>query len=280
MHDADLRLKAFVDHMSRENVDFIVQLGDFCVPKAANEGFLRLWNAFSGPRYHVLGNHDTDGGFQREETAEWWGMDGRFYAFDRGGVHFVVLDGNDRPADHAGGYPRFIADDQLAWLRRDLTMTSLPTVVFVHQSVERETKGGIQNGAEVRKILEEANRAEGRRKVVACFSGHHHRDYVRRINDILYPQINSASYHWVGSTYQKVRYSAEIDAEFPLIRNTVPYRDPLFALVTIDAARGFLKIDGQRSEFVGPAPWDLGGDRAFWEAGTLTAGIADWKMPL
>ena len=280
MHDAEGRLRAFVDHMKAASVDFVVQLGDFCVPKEANKGFLDIFRTFPGPRYHVLGNHDTDGGFKREQTVAWWGMPARYYAFDRSGVHFVVLDGNDRPADHAGGYPRFIADDQLDWLRKDLAATELPTVVFVHQSLERENKGGVQNGAAVRTILETANREAGRRKVTACFSGHHHRDYVRQINDIVYPQINSASYFWVGGDYKRVRYSEEIDATHPWIKYTVPYKDPLFALVTIDAARGFMRIEGRSSLFVGPAPWELGGDRKSWDADTLTAGIADWKLPI
>lgn len=280
MHDADRRLQAFIDFMKGEAVDFIAQLGDFCVPKDANQGFLGLWNQFPGPRYHVLGNHDTDGGYQREQTVAWWKMPARYYSFDQAGTHFVVLDGNDRPADHKAGYPRFIAPDQLEWLRGDLAATQLPTIVFIHQSLERPDKGGVQNGPDVRRILEGANQAAGRRKVVACFSGHHHRDYVRRINDIVYPQINSASYHWVGGDYQRVRYSKEIDAAYPYIKYTVPYRDPLFALVTIDHARGAMSIEGRKSSFVGPPPWELGKDREAWEANTLTPHVSDWKLPI
>ena len=46
MHDADVRLKTFVDHMKAKGVDFVVQLGDFCVPKPANKGFLKIWDHF------------------------------------------------------------------------------------------------------------------------------------------------------------------------------------------------------------------------------------------
>ncbi len=117
MHDADERLSVFIDHMKKEQVDFIVQLGDFCVPKDANKGFLNIWESFAGSRYHVIGNHDTDGGFSREQTVEWWNMPSRYYSFEQAGAKFIVLDGNDRPVDHAGGYPRYIAEDQLKWLR-------------------------------------------------------------------------------------------------------------------------------------------------------------------
>jgi len=284
MHDADDRLRVFIEHMTREKVDFVLQLGDFCVPKEENLGFLKIWNTFKGPKYHVLGNHDTDDNGQgpttRERTMAYWGMPARFYSFDRGGVHFVVLDGNDRPADHKSGYPRFMASDQLEWLRKDLAATKKSTVIFVHQSPERPEDGGLQNGAVVRGILEQTNRDAGFRKVVACFTGHHHRDYVRQINNIVYPQINSASYYWVGGNFIRVRYSKEVDAQYPYIKYTVPYRNSIFALATIDPGRGFLKIEGKRSEFVGPAPWELGETKDYWDAKTLTAGVANWKMPL
>ena len=279
MHDADARLQDFIDTMTRENVDFIVQLGDFCVPKDENKPFLDIWNTFEKPRFHVLGNHDTDGGYTRAQTVKWWGMRDRFYSFDHGGLHFIVLDGNDKPADHSGGYPRFIAVDQVQWLEKDLAAAQSTVIVFVHQSIEREDQGGVQNGKEIRAVLERANREAGFRKVAACFSGHHHRDYARQIQDIVYPQINSASYHWVGGNYLKVRYSEAIDKAYPYIKYTVPYKDPIYALVTVDLARGFLSIDGKRSEFVGPAPWELGETRDHWDANTLTAGVASWKMP-
>ncbi len=280
MHDADERLQVFIDDMNVQGVDFVIQIGDFCVPKTENQGFLDIWNSFKGPRYHVLGNHDTDGGYKREETVAWWTMAARYYSFDQGGIHFVVLDGNDRPKDHSGGYPRYIAENQLDWLEKDLAATERTTIVFVHQSIERETKGGVQNGAAVRQLLEEANIRAGRRKVIACFSGHHHRDYVRQINNIVYPQINSASYFWVGGDYQRVRYSKAVDAAHPYIKYTVPYKEAIYAIVTVDLSLGFMSIEGKRSSFVGPAPWDLGKDRAHWDARTLTSNVSDWKMPI
>ena len=88
IHDADGRLRSFVEHMKEERVDFIVQLGDFAVPKNSNDGFLEIWNSFPGPRYHVLGNHDTDGGYSRKQVVAKWGIPDRYYSFDRNGFHF------------------------------------------------------------------------------------------------------------------------------------------------------------------------------------------------
>ncbi len=275
MHDADDRLRAFIAHAQQEELDFIIQMGDFCVPKPENQGFLDIWNGFERPSYHVLGNHDTDGGYKRAQTVAFLGMPSRFYSFDRGGFHFVVLDGNDRAPEHVSGYPRYIATDQLDWLKRDLSAATLPTLVFVHQSIERAHDGGVQNGDDVRQLLELVNADAGFKKVVACFSGHHHRDYMRQINGIAYPQINSASYFWVGGDYQKVRYGEAVDKAYPWIKYTVPYKDPLFATVTLDAERNKMTLEGRRSTMVGPAPWDMGKSREAWDAATLRAEISD-----
>lgn len=288
IHDADKRLRQFVDHATAGNVDFVVQLGDFCVPTRGNQAFMKVWESFAGPRYHVLGNHDMDGdGDERpsgayawspEETAEHWGMPARYYSFDSGGVHFVVLDGNEEKPGGQSGYRRWVAKRQREWLAADLAEARLPTIVFVHQSPERE--GGIENGAAVRALFEQSNRNAASNKVLACFTGHHHRDYVRRINGVYYAQINSASYHWLGSAYLQDRYDEQTNRAFPYIKYTAPYKEPLFAIVTVDLVGGLLAIEGRRSEFVGPSPWEQGASRDELDAETLRPEIRGWKKPL
>ncbi|UCD50974.1 MAG: metallophosphoesterase [Phycisphaerales bacterium] len=255
MHDADERLRAFIDGMNRRQVDFIIQLGDFCRPYARNDGFMSIWRSFKGPGYHVLGNHDMDGGFAREQTAAYYEMPARYYTFDRGGFRFIVLDGNDQADPPQPGYARYLGAEQRQWLRRQLKATDRPVVIFSHQSLE--TVGGVENAAAIRTILENANRTAGKAKVIACFSGHHHIDHHRRINGIDYIQINSMSYFWMGEKYRHVRYSEEIDKAYPWIKRTAPYRNPLFALVTL-GVDGTIRIEGTQSTWVGPAPWDLG----------------------
>lgn len=279
MHDADERLQTFVKTAKEQQVDFVLQLGDFCCPVPENQSFMTVWNSFEGPRYHVLGNHDTDGGFKREQTVEYWDMQSRYYSFDINSLHVVVLDGNDQGPGQKP-YFRYIAEDQLNWLRDDLQQTGLPTIVFVHQSPERHDKGGIENGQKVQALLASAMDQNGVSKVVACFTGHHHRDYTRTINGIHYAQINSASYYWLGGNYLTVRYSEDIDKQYPYIKYTVPYKDPLFAMVTVDPRRGFLTIEGRTSEFVGPSPWDLGASRADMEAESLVPMIRDRRAKL
>jgi predicted phosphodiesterase len=241
--------------MNREKVDFIMQLGDFCRPYDYNQDFLDIWNQFQGPRFHVLGNHDTDGGFTREQTLEFWGAKDKYYSFDLSGYHFVVLDGNDKKQGAACGYPRYIGQQQAEWLKNDLSKTNSPAFIFSHQSIENT--GGLENAQAIRSILQEANSQAGFKKVVACFSGHHHADYYAVIEGIYYIQINSMSYEWLGADYKHARFSEEIEKAHPWVSYTAPYRDALYAIVTI-RADATIEIDGIQSQWIRPGPSELG----------------------
>ena len=116
--------------------------------------------------------------------------------------------------------------------------------------------------------------------MVACFSGHLHRDYCRVRQDIPYIQINSAAYFWIGPAFAHTRYGAEIEKAHPAIKNTVPYREPLWAMVTIDFAQKVMAIEGKTSEFVGPSPWELGADRKEFEAETVAPAISNRRLSL
>lgn len=96
LKDVEARLEVFLDDVKREEqVDFIIQLGDFTLrPTQAKSGnFMTRWNSFKGPKYHVLGNHDMDCAGKAQVRA-FWGMPANYYAFDLKGFRFIVLDGN------------------------------------------------------------------------------------------------------------------------------------------------------------------------------------------
>ena len=255
MHDGKQRLQQFLNKATKSKADFIIQMGDFCVPKPQNKSLMETWNGFQNPRYHILGNHDTDGGFSKDQTMEFWGMNARYFSFDAHGFHFIVLDGNDENPKPWSGYNRYIGKEQQEWLMEDLHKTDLHALVFSHQTLENE-EGGVANFPEIRNILEEANQ-QAAGKVVASFSGHHHTDYMTSINGIYYIQINSASYRWVGDEYKHIRYSEEIDKQYPWIKYTIPYKDPLYTFLDIDPA-GTMNISSRKTAFVGPGPNALG----------------------
>jgi len=261
------RLEAFMDAMARQDVDFIIQLGDFNYAKEESRECLDLWESFDGPRYHVLGNHDMD--FKaKEEVLDLWSMPARFYSFDIGGFHFVVLDRNNLNIDgrfepySKGNYyvdqsRRGWADPvQLEWLKDDLARTNKPSVIFVHQGLGMNPiENPVQDPrGQIQAVFEEANRRAGQTRVSACFSGHHHIDRYNLLNGIHYTWINSASYYWVGKEYGQM----------------VPYTDSLFAAVTLRTG-GSIDIEGRRSTWEAPSPED----RGFPGADELTPYISD-----
>ena len=257
MHDAEDRLSRFVEEMNTIQADFIIQLGDFCRPYEHNIDFLNIFNDFGGPRYHVIGNHDMDGGFTRDSVIKYWGMESNYYSFDENGFHFVVLDGNDNNPDpnRASGYARFIGQDQLNWLKEDLESTEYPAFLFSHQPLRGEF--GVENANEIRTLLEDINDSSGKQKVIASLNGHSHADTVFRINDIYYIEINSSSYEWLGGDYQHESYSKEVHNDYPYISYTAPYEQALWALVEI-SSKGEIRITGKESDWKGPSPGEIG----------------------
>lgn len=262
MPNASARLEDFIQEMVNEDVDFIVQLGDFCHPTQENKPFLQVWNQFKGPRYHVLGNHDMDRN-DKQTMMDYLGMQSSYYSFDQGEFHFVVLDGNylkrgDQYVDydHAnyGRYPHLvdhISSEQLEWLRKDLRETKKHTIIFSHQNLD-DSELGLKNGSELREIFRIANEAAGYQKVVACFNGHNHLDGVKVIDSIYYIHVNSMSYYYMGEEYDVIRYSEEVTAKYPILAKSAPYEDALYAVVTIGA--GLITISGRESQYVGPSP--------------------------
>jgi predicted phosphodiesterase len=262
MHDSERRITAFIDSMKIAKPDFIIELGDFGIPKKEYLKYFDIWNSFPAPKYHVIGNHEMDGGTSMDKALAFREMKNPYYSFEMKGFKFIVLDGNDKQNSDEKGYRSYMGNKQLAWLGSELNSTKKPVVIFSHQGIGHDPgipgeRYSIVNSKEVRKIFEEHNRSSKEGKVICCFNGHTHQDYAEDINGIWYVTINSMSYYWLGEEYEHIRYSNEVDKEFKWIKYTAPYRDPLFAVVEI-STDGTIKIEGKNSEFVGPSPWELG----------------------
>ena len=276
MPDGLDRIRRFVAAMQEAGADFILQLGDFCWPHPRNKAFLAAWNAFAGGRYHVLGNHDMDGGYQREQTVTYYGAPGRYHTFDAGPLRGIVLDSND-PGGKARGYRKFIAADQQAWLEDTLTRADRPVCVFLHHPLDEG--GGIENGRAIRTMLERVEAANPG-TVLAVFSGHFHQDYVLENNGVRYVQINSASYVWLPEAAARETYPPEMHRVHPHLRNVAAYQDPLWALVTVDLDRGELMVEGTRSKWLGPDPWERGAPETDYPRDKCRPVISDRRFTL
>lgn len=261
--DGEERIASFIRAAKDEKVDFIIELGDFCRLDSAGQVYLKLWDSFEGDKYHVIGNHDMDS-YTPEEYVAGMKMPGRYYSFDKGDFHFIVLDGNNlydgKEYTHyakANYYvnPKmraFIDPEQMAWLKLDLAATDKKCVLFSHQSIEQF----LNNGATVRQILEDENRRAGFKKVVLAFGGHNHSNYTKEINGITYMQINSASYVWIDKpSMTEKRYPKEVNDKYSILKYSMTYTKALYAIVTLDSKGAIVK--GTEAEFVPPTPKDL-----------------------
>ena len=262
--DGEHRVATFIKAANDEKVDFIIELGDFCRLDSASQVYRDLWNSFPGSKYHVIGNHDMDR-YTFEEYTQGMNMPARYYSFDQGDFHFIVLDGNNlfdgkkythyaRANYYVDAKKRAHIDpEQMDWLKKDLAATNKRCILFSHQSIEE----ALNNGAEVRKILEAENQRAGFKKVVMAFGGHNHSNYSKEINGITYVQINSASYVWIGEpTQTEKRYSKEINDRYGgILKYSMTYTEPLYAIVTLNSKGATLK--GTEAEFVPPTPKDL-----------------------
>lgn len=292
IHDGEKRVEAFIDACRRENVDFIIQLGDFCYPDSRNcicapdkrpinienalnyptyvdkDKIIGLFKNFEKPSYHAIGNHDCDMCSKREVLDNYGADYEPYYSFDMGGFHFVVLDPNYYIVDgkchsfengnyfdesyHAQPVLPIIPPEELAWLREDLASTEFPTVLFSHQGLSGKMPHDILNAEEVKAVLKSAPSG-----VVASFNGHAHIDYADCVDDIWFIDINSMSNQWLDEEFTCTeRYTKEIDKKFPNIKYVAPYRDSIFAIVTMD--ENGISIKGRQSEFVGITPEEQG----------------------
>jgi 3',5'-cyclic AMP phosphodiesterase CpdA len=266
--DATQRLEAFMEAVSGRQLDLILQGGDFCHPTAEAKTFVQLWEQFKGDRYHVLGNHDMDHG-TKEQVMGLWGMKDKYYSFDKGGFHFVVMDCNyilkdGKYVDYANSNyyidqasRDLVNPEQIEWLKADLAATDKQTIIISHQAFDEIWDGwSVPNRHLVRKVIDDANNRTDFQKVIACFCGHHHLDDHSYINKVHYFQMNSASYYYTGDGFGS-------DGSKSV------YKDPLYAFVTIDPA-GQIIIEGKKSDFMKPTPYDT----QFPDAPRLSASIS------
>ena len=178
--------------------------------------------------------------------------DGHYY-FDDGGYRFIICDPNYYCIDGVythyslgnyykhGPYRDYMPPEQLAWLRETIDAAPGPCVLISHESFERESNG-VKNYAEVRKIINDANRKRPY-SVILCINGHYHRDFIRILDNVCYFDLNSASFDWLEKAH--TLYPQELCSQISMLAHTVVYDDPIHAIITLEGTH--IKIDGMES---------------------------------
>ncbi|MDD3608009.1 MAG: metallophosphoesterase [Candidatus Moranbacteria bacterium] len=181
-------LEEFVKNMNEEfKPDFVIENGDFTDgrDKRGEESFLRaneIYQKIEAPKYHVLGNHETDN-ITKEKWREIVGYDKDYYYFDVKSYRFIVLDANnvavpegsdnivDMSPTTPHSYKGMMDKEQLAWLENLLKESgNYKKIVFVHEPPLDQTVGKIRgdifiNPKPLRDLFSEYG-------VMAVFSGH------------------------------------------------------------------------------------------------------------
>jgi predicted phosphodiesterase len=186
------KLAEAAEKFSNAKIDFVVELGDLIDAADSVEVELdylkainREFSSLSKDRHYVLGNHCVDT-LTKEEFLGTIEQKKSYYSFDRGGIHFVILDACFK----VGGQPygrknstwtdTSIPAEELEWLEADLNANKKPVIVFAHQRLDVSTNHGVKNNASVRKVLEKPG------TVLAVFQGHSHQNEVKDIAGIHY----------------------------------------------------------------------------------------------
>ncbi|MFA5522726.1 MAG: metallophosphoesterase [Tissierellales bacterium] len=224
----------------KEGCSFVIQAGDFTHKPAAATDYIKRYNNFKIPTYHCLGNHDTDR-TPLEETLKLYNMDKGYYFFDKEGYRFIIcdtnyylLDGQYIHYDMGNYYSQkgnldWMPPSQIKWLEETINLSANPCVIISHQSFER--CNGVKNREEVQKIINEANKKKPN-SVIMCINGHYHRDNLRVIDNVLYFDLNSASFDWIDNPHDK--YPESLSKEHAKASNTLIYNDPIHAVISLE----------------------------------------------
>lgn len=246
-------VKMFLRRAKEENCDFILHAGDLCHGPSTVPELMALFEDSSVPVYHCLGNHDTDR-TSYAQTLVAYHMPNGYYYFEEKGYRFVVLDPNYCKVDDQyihydlGNYYQwpgnrdYTPPEQLAWVEKTLEESPYPCIIVSHDSYEREAQSS-RDFAKVQDIIRKINKNEPN-KVLMVINGHHHRDFLRILDNVLYWDVNSVTYDWVDTAHQGM-YPQELYEKYACMKNILAYTDPLYAIVTVEG--NTITIEGTES---------------------------------
>lgn len=272
--------------------DFIIHAGDFCYGPSTTPEFIEAYNSFHIPSYHCLGNHDCDN-TPYEETLRLFNMKSNYYYFDCKGYRIIVLDTNyckigDTYVNYSKrnyrAYPAGhdnISPEQLQWLQDTIDASPYPCLLISHASCERELiipkdeaeliqlsheANACKNAAQVRQIIRDANK-KSPHKVLMVMNGHHHHDFLRILDNVLFWDINSTTYDWVSDKGHD-KFPDEFCKEHVLASHQIAFNDPLTAVVTLDGTS--ITIEGTESSYFMGVSREMVGDYVLDRSGRPT----------
>ena len=280
--DLDLILKA-----AEENkVDFIIHAGDLTHGPDKHLEFVNKYNDFHIPTYNCLGNHDTDH-TSLSDTLKLYKMERGYYYFDNKGYRIIVLDPNYCKINgeyihyDLGNYYAFpeardwLPPEELIWLENTIAASAYPCIVISHESFERDADG-VHNMYDVQNIFNKANKKKPN-SVLMVINGHHHRNFVRILDGIIYFEINSSNYDWVDKAHNC--YPEELTEKYKCLSNCVTYTSPIYGIITVNGTT--VTCEGTESELFMGVTREMTGNPKCDEAGRMvTPKVESFKISL
>ncbi len=150
--DTPLAMARAADAINAQKTDFVIAGGDLITDgfqsAAATveprwDAYMKMHRAIKGDLYPAIGNHDLvaampeDGSppaiDPRSVYLKKMGLDRTYYSFDSAGYRFFILD-SMRISHDKFKYHGHISEQQIAWLRQELSHTSsdMPIVLVTH----------------------------------------------------------------------------------------------------------------------------------------------------
>ena len=182
---------------------------------------------FPVPMFHVMGNHDNDGGIPREgdidfNAAERYRrtMGPTHYSFNIGREHYIVLDNivylnSEGRIDSYEGitgkrdHDHYVTADQIEWLKKDLATIqdkSAPLIIAFHSPMMRY-KGGFTGNPIIQHLQDKDGREE------QLFN-----EFTALFRDV--PNVHFISGH---SHQNMLCYGADDSSTYPYISNIVEH---------------------------------------------------------
>lgn len=196
--------------------DYIEDTGDSDINAKLLRRALSFFEGFTMPCFVVPGNHEFKV-LDRNEVAKIMDVQYLTYSIDFMGYHLVFLGlGVDEEKQEKRGFvsrSRFICDEDLDWLKKDLSCHRVPTIIFCHYGIaddddmknnywfgENNDLALLDNRAELKKILKSSD------TVKCVFSGHQH--WTKHLVE------DEIDYYVVGSLVEDVDGNGKPDGVF------------------------------------------------------------------
>lgn len=236
-HETTEKLDSAVADFNAWDPDFVIELGDFIDRVGSNhdqaladlDTIENVYDNLSMDRYYGFGNHDLDY-ISKTEFISHTGMSDKYYSFDKGDYHFVVLDQCYRSDDDSDDFDSgnfdyniaYIPPNERTWLINDLDNTLKKTIIFLEYHIVNTSGGSptnkITNADTVKTILENSG------KVIAVFGGQSGSNDKNTVNGIDYYRIRAMDLS-SPNAYSKVRVYTDTSIYIEGIGEQTDYGD-------------------------------------------------------